>query len=120
GLEEMPQVVGKVSRRGVPFRRSLGQHLEADPLELAGDRVIDLTERPLVALDDLFEDLGVRVTLERPATGQELVEYDAQAEDIRSAVDPVPLAPGLLGAHVRGGSAELALLAATVRPERQP
>ena len=116
----MPQVVGQVACRGVPFRRSLGQHLDADPLELAGDRIIDLAERPLVGPDDLLEDLGMRVALERLATGQELIEHDAQAEDVRTAVDPVPLAPGLLGAHVGRGADELALLAAIVVPQRQP
>ena len=51
-----------------------------------------------------------RVAPERPAAGQQLVEDDAQAEDVRAAVDPVPLAPGLLGAHVGGRAGEPAPL----------
>ena len=43
---------------------------------------------------------GERVAPERPAPGQQLVEDDAQAEDVGPAIDPVPLAPRLLGAHV--------------------
>ena len=34
--------------------------------------------------------------------GQQLVEHHAQAEDVGSPIDPVPFAPGLLGAHVGG------------------
>ena len=45
GLEEVPQVVGQVAGRGVPLRRPLGQRLQADPLQLPGDRVVDLAGR---------------------------------------------------------------------------
>jgi hypothetical protein len=62
----------------------------------------------------------VRVAPERLSTGQELVEHDAQAEDVRTAVDPVPLAPGLLRAHVRGSAGNPGLLAVVLIPQRQP
>ena len=120
GLEEVPQVVGHVAGRAVPLRRPLGQRLLADPLQLAGDRVVDLAERPRLGGGDLVHHLGARVAAERPAAGQQLVEDDAQAEDVRAAVDPVPLAPGLLGAHVGGRPGEPGSLAVVLVLQRQP
>ena len=69
---------------------------------------------------DLLQDLGVRVAPERPAAGEQLVEDDAQAEDVRAAIDPVPLAPGLLGAHVGGRPGEPGSLAEVLVLQRQP
>ena len=62
----------------------------------------------------------MRVAPERPAAGQQLVEDDAQAEDVRAAIDPVPLAPGLLGAHVGRRPGEPGSLAEVLVPQRQP
>jgi hypothetical protein len=52
----------------------------------------------------LLHELGRRIAPERPATGQQLVEHNAQAEDIATAVDPMPFATGLLGRNVGGSS----------------
>ena len=41
-----------------------------------------------------------RITSERFHPGQQLVENDAETEDVGSPVNPVTFAPGLLGAHV--------------------
>ena len=94
------QVFGHVARRRVTVGRSLGEGLQANALQLPGDRVVDLAGRARVGASDLIDDVGDRVALEGPASGQELVEHDAQAEDIRAAVDSMALATGLLGAHV--------------------
>ena len=88
--------------RAVPLRRPLRQRLQADPFQFLGDRVVDLPGRTGLGGGDLLQDLRVRVAPERPPPGQQLVEDHAQAEDVRAAIDPVPLAPGLLGAHVGG------------------
>ena len=120
GLEEMPQVLGHVAAGAVPLRRPLGQRLLADPLELAGDRVVDLAERARLGRGDLIHHLGARVAAERLPAGQELVKHDAQAEDVRAAVDAVPLAAGLLGAHVGGRAGEPGALAVVLVLERQP
>ena len=45
GLEEVPQVLGQVAGRAVSLRRPLRQRLQADPLQLPGDRVVDLAGR---------------------------------------------------------------------------
>ena len=120
GLEEVPQVLGQVAGRGVPLGRPLRQRLQADPLQLPGDRVVDLPGRAGLGRGDLLHDLGVRVAPERPPAGQQLVEDDAQAEDVRAAIDPVPLAPGLLGAHVGRRPGEPGSLAEVLVLQRQP
>ena len=52
-------------------------------------------------------------------SGQQLVEHDAQAEDVGSPIDPVSLAPGLLGTHVGGCPCDPATLAEVLVPERK-
>ena len=49
---------------------------------------------------DQVHDLRVRIASEWSSPGQQLVEDDAQAEDVGSPIDPVTLARGLLRAHV--------------------
>ncbi len=56
---------------------------------------------------------------EGSATGQQLVENHAEAEDVRSSIDPMPLAPGLLGAHVSGCPSDPATLAEILVLERK-
>ena len=69
---------------------------------------------------DLLEQLLARIAPERSSPGQQLVEDHAQAEDVRSPIDPVTLAPGLLGAHVGRRASEPATLAEVLVLERQP
>ena len=54
----------------------------------------------------LLEDLADVNRLGTVGAGQQLVEDHAQAEDVGSTIDPVPFAPGLLGAHVGGCSGD--------------
>ena len=39
--------------------------------------------------------------MEGPLPGEQLVEDDAEAEDVGTPVDPMPLAARLFGTHVR-------------------
>ena len=45
----------------------------------------------------------------RQLAAQKLVEHDAQAVDIATAVDVMHLSSGLLGTHVRGSAHDLAV-----------
>ena len=63
---------------------------------------------------------SVRVGPERSPPGQQLVEDHAQAEDVRAAIDPVPLATGLLGTHVGGRPGESRPLAEVLLPRASP
>ena len=99
-LEEVVQVLGHVPGRAVPLRDPLRKRLLADPFQLPGDRVVDLPRGARLGGGDLLQDRGVGVAPERPAARQELVEDDAQAEDVGPAVDQMALAPGLFRAHV--------------------
>ena len=58
--------------------------------------------RASVVVDLLDAALVREITSEWSSPGQQLVENHAQAEDVRSPIDPVTFAPGLFGAHVRG------------------
>ena len=53
-------------------------------------------------------------------SGQQLVEDDAQAEDVRSPIDPVTFAPGLLGTHVGRCASQPATLAEVLILEGEP
>ena len=120
GLEEVTQVVGQVQGCAVPIRGPLRNRLEADPLLLPGDGIVDLAGRAGLGVGDLIHELLIRVAPERLAAGQQLVEDDAQAEDVRAAIDPVPFAPGLLGAHVGRRPGLPGSLAVVFVPQRQP
>ena len=87
----------------VPLGCPLRQRLQADPLQFLGDRVVDLAGWARLGRGDLLHDFsGANRPAEWSATGQQLVEDDAQAEDVGSPIDPVPFAPCLLGTHVGG------------------
>ena len=61
----------------------------------------------------------VSITSEWSATGQQLVENHAQAEDVGSPIHPVTFAPGLLGTHVGGCPRHPATLAEVLVSERK-
>ena len=110
-----------MSRPGaVSLRSALRQRLLTDPLQLARNRVVDLAQRTRLDRRDLVHHLGPRLASERLSTAQELVEHDAQAEEVRSAIDPVPFTAGLLGAHVVGRPGQLGPLAVVLILEREP
>ena len=78
------------------------QCLLADPFQFLGDCIVDLTRWTRLGGVDLLHDLQVRITSEWSATCQQLVEDYAQAEDVRTPINPVTFAPGLFWAHVGG------------------
>ena len=94
--------------RAVVYRSDarFDMRLEADPFQFLGDRVIDLAGGRASAVA-IWSSSSSRASLpadERSSPGQQLVENDAQAEDVGAAIDPMPLATGLLGTHVRRSS----------------
>src|SRR5207302_8483142 len=101
------QVLGQVVGGAVAGGRSLGQGAQANPVRLGGDGVVELAGRARFLGLDLLKDLVRAVAPVRPLPGEQLVEDDAQAEDVGAGVDPVPLAAGLLRAHVRRRAGQL-------------
>ena len=70
--------------------------------------------------DDRLDDIQKRITAKWSLSGQQLVEHDAQAEDVGSPIDPVTFAPGLLGAHVGRRAGQPAPLAEVFILEGEP
>src|SRR5262249_19194011 len=98
----------------VAFRGPLGHALEADPLQLPGDGVVDLSEWAGLDIGDLVQQFGAGIAPERAPASELLVKDHTQAEDVGPAIDPVALAAGLLGAHVGRRPGEALLLAHVV------
>ena len=119
-MKEQAKVFRHVLGGAVPLRRPLRECLLADPFQFLGDRVVDLAGRTRLGGGDLLDDLQERITSERSPSGQQLVENDAQAEDVGSPIDPVTFAPGLLGAHVGGCASQPATLAEVFVFEGEP
>jgi hypothetical protein len=115
----VPQIVRHVARRAVAIGGPLGQRLLADPLELAGNGVVDLPGGALVGARDRVHQLPRRLPPEWPAAGQQFIEHDSQAEHIRPPVDAVRLAAYLFGAHVGRRASDPRPLAVVFIRERQ-
>ncbi len=94
--QKVPQVVREVLRRHVAFRGPLRHRLEADPFQFLRNAFIHLPQRTRFVGGNLIHHFGLRVAPERLASDQQFVEDDAEAEDVRAAIDPMPLATGLL------------------------
>ena len=69
---------------------------------------------------DRLQDVQERITPEWSLSGQQLVEHDAQAEDIRTTIDPVAFTPGLFGAHIGRRAGQPATLAEVFILEGEP
>ena len=119
-LEERAQVFRHVLGGVVPLRRPLRERLQADPFQLLGDRVVDLAGRTRLGGLDRLHDIQERISAEWSLSGQQLVEHDAQAEDIGTPIDPVAFAPGLLGTHVGRRAGQPAALAEVLILEGEP
>ena len=75
-----PEIIGKVNRRAVSVRHPLAQASQTDPLQLARYRIIDLTQRLGVAVQDLVEERRAIAGDKRQATGQAFVKHDSEAQ----------------------------------------
>ena len=96
------------------------ERLQADPFQFLGDRVVDLAGRTRLGGGDRLQDVPERITSEWSLSGQQLVEHDAQAEDVGSPINPVTFAPGLLGTHVGGRAGQPPALAEVLILEGEP
>ena len=103
-MEECPQSVPEcrchLLCRGVPLTRPPSQGPETDSSQYFRDVSIDLAWRPDFGPYDLIQEFSLSLATERAHPGQEFVEDDAEAEDVRSPIDPIALSSCLLGAHV--------------------
>ncbi len=81
----------------------LRERLEDDLLELLGDAAVVGARRQDLDVADLLERREVALAQEQPLAGEQLVEHDAEGEDVAAPVERQ--AAHLLGRHV----AELAL-----------
>jgi hypothetical protein len=75
---------------------------QTDAFEFLRDRFVGLPGRARLVRRDLFQQLRARARLERPPPHEHFVEDDAEAEDVRAAIDAVPFAARLFRTHVGG------------------
>ncbi len=118
--QPVPQIVRHVNGRGVTIRRSSCHGLETDAFQFLRDCVVDLPWRANLGGGDLLQHFGYRFSLERPATRQQFVKHDAQAENVAATINPMPLASGLFGTHVGRRPGVNWSLADVLFSERQP
>ena len=118
-VHEMPQVVHHVPGVGVAIGGAFGKRLQANALQFLGNRRVDAPRRRRIFPQHLFEQRVVRFRHERPLAGEQFVEHDAQAEDVRACVDPMRFAPRLLGTHIAGRTREAAPVARVPFGQRQ-
>ncbi len=104
--EKVLEILGEIVGRRVAFPCTFRQSLEANPLQLLGNGVVPLTRGARFLKNDLLQHFVLGLTSKRRATDEQFVEDESQAENVAAPVDPVTFAPGLLGAHVGGGSRE--------------
>ena len=106
--------------RGVALRGSLRHRLQANAFQFLRQLFVILPQRTRLVARHLLQQFGLRITPERLATGQQLVEHDAQTEDVAAAIDPMSLATGLFGTHVGRRPGVLRSFADVLFPECQP
>ena len=121
----LAQILSHVPSGGVPVGRSLAHRLQADAFQFLGDRVVDLARRASFRRGDQVQQfvagfvfvLGFGYKGSPPS--QQFVEHHAQAEDVGTPIDSVPLATGLLRTHVGGSSCDPGTPAEILFLERQ-
>ena len=95
-----PQVGREVGGRRVATTRLLGHRLQADRLEVAGDRDRPDRRGGRGSSSRIRASSIATGARERPRAGQQLVEDHAQAVDVGPRVDRLLAAVGLLRRHV--------------------
>src|SRR5665213_1852294 len=101
-LAESYEVRAQIFGRLVALLRRFRERLHDDRLEVRRNRFVEIRRRRYGAVHVLTRHLDRRVTNERRATGEHLVEDDAERVDIAATVDRSTL--GLFGREVRRGS----------------
>ena len=99
--QPVPQILGEAQRRRLPVGRPLRERLQTNAVQLARDRVIELSGRTRFGASHLFEERLWRIARERTPPGQQFVKHHPEAEYIAPPVNPVPFPTRLLGTHVR-------------------
>ena len=107
-IEESPQVVGQVLRRGVSVRDVPGQRLEHDRLQVARDGRVPEARRFRLGKGHLVEKLIAVAAVVGRVEGQQLVERRAQRVDVGPVIDDPAAGRRLLGAHVPQRSEDVA------------
>src|SRR5262249_11272106 len=100
--KELSQVFSQVFCRGVPLRGPLRQGFQADPLQLLRDGVLDLPGRTRVDRRDLLQNRRYGVASKRQPPRQQLIQDDAEAENVGAAVQGGARAARLPRAHEGG------------------
>lgn len=117
--EKVPHVLRQVQGGLIALRGALGQRLQTDALQLAGDRLVELPQRTRLARRDLLQQFADAVAAKRPPAREEFVADDAEAEDVAAAVNPVALAARLFGTHVHRRASQASVFAEVLLTQNQ-
>jgi hypothetical protein len=98
----VPEILRQIESRHVSFGGAFRERLDANSLQFPRNAVVALTRRARFLNRDLLQQLGRRITRKRTTTHEQLIEHDAEAENIAATVDPMSLAARLLGTHILG------------------
>jgi hypothetical protein len=101
-VQEAPQVVGQVEGAGVALARLLLQTLQADRLQVARHRRLQLSRRDRLASDDLLHRFQRTRPLERRPARQAFVEDRPQRVNVGCRADLRVAPQRLLRRHVTG------------------
>ena len=118
--QKVPQVVGHVFARRVAFRGPLRQGFQTNTVQFLRHALVVLARRAGLKARHLLHQFRLRLSTKRRAAHQQLVEHDAQTEDVAATIDAMPFATCLLGTHVSGSSGALRSLADVLFSECQP
>ena len=106
-VEESPEVIGQLPRRGVATLGLLRHRLADDRLEVARDRRVELPRRWRLDVSDLAEQLLPIGAVEGRPRREQLVEGRPQRVDVGPRVEDPP-AGRLFGTHVAQGAEQVA------------
>ena len=94
------QVVNEVCRTAESIGGTLGQCLQTNAFQLAGDGRIELSQWPGFAVNQLLHHRITRIPTKGKLAGQHLVHHHAETEDVATSVDKMRFTSRLFGAHV--------------------
>ena len=92
-VHERLQIVVQIDGVLVAVLDVLGQRLQDDALELVGDAPVVGRRRQDLDVADLLQRREVALADEQPLAGEQLVEHDAEREDVAAAIDAAGRAP---------------------------